>query len=343
MNVKKDSFLESTIFFKETIPLMMQYKVPVTPINYAIWYTYVNKTHPELNRALDKGISVPGRNADSLCDSLYDEFLINEKEKKISKIKNNLVVIAEDLFKNTNSALMDAELFQDAVMKSLCDIEKLDKEGVSISDSMDVVRELIHGIGEIRNSTNKLKENLTENKNEILQLRSQLETSKKEAREDALTGLLNRRMLDESLLNYINKKDKFSFVMIDVDHFKSFNDEYGHLFGDKVLRLIANKIKERCYDSAESYRFGGEEFAVILPGKDILSARQHAETIRKTLEKISISDRKSGKKVRMITASFGVTQVIVGDTVQSIIERADGNLLKAKSNGRNCVMPRSEL
>ena len=119
-------------------------------------------------------------------------------------------------------------------------------------------------------------------------------------------------------------------VLLDIDHFKTFNDTYGHLFGDTVLKGIARKLKMACRDGISAYRFGGEEFAMIIPNKSLRIARQIADTSRRSLEKLSIKDRRSGEQVGNITASFGVAELQPNETADSLIERADKLLYEAK-------------
>jgi diguanylate cyclase len=126
-------------------------------------------------------------------------------------------------------------------------------------------------------------------------------------------------------------------MLIDVDHFKRFNDTYGHLMGDKVLQYVGRLLKEECAEPLIPVRFGGEEFAVMLPGMQQADAEAIAERLRKRVEAIRIRQRSSGSVISSITASFGVTRFQPGDTAVSLIERADQALYRAKEEGRNRV------
>jgi len=156
---------------------------------------------------------------------------------------------------------------------------------------------------------------------------------------DPLTELGNRRVLEERLngdLERIKRDDlkQLSFIMLDVDHFKNFNDTYGHLLGDEVLILVAKVLRTsiRTYDLAT--RFGGEEFSIILPNTSIDDAADIAQRCRAAIEALEI---KAGDKTIHVTASFGITSVTSQCDIDSLISTADQALYKAKENGRNRI------
>lgn len=157
------------------------------------------------------------------------------------------------------------------------------------------------------------------------------------AKVDALTGLHNRRWLEEMYTREINRSNagnfRLSAFMLDIDHFKHVNDTYGHLAGDQVLISVAKAITDSLRPSDMPVRYGGEEFSVFLPGTSTENARVIAERLRKSVERLRIT--LSDGQVIPVTISIGFTERIEGDTVRSIIERADQALYNAKQNGRN--------
>jgi len=156
------------------------------------------------------------------------------------------------------------------------------------------------------------------------------------ARTDPLTGLANRRTLDETLQREISRAEReaihLSLIMGDLDHFKSINDEFGHVTGDTVLARVAATFSTtiRPYDLAA--RYGGEEFVVVLPGTSSADARTVAERIRRNVSQLDIPDC-----ARPITISLGVASLCAGEAVGSFVARADTALYKAKTTGRNRV------
>jgi diguanylate cyclase (GGDEF)-like protein len=152
---------------------------------------------------------------------------------------------------------------------------------------------------------------------------------------DELTGLYNRTKLDEFLQNELNRSQRFGhsfgMVVLDIDHFKSINDSYGHQVGDEILVAMARMIKEHLRTTDEAIRWGGEEFIIIYLETNHDEVMKLAEELRQKIETHRF------KTVGNVTASFGVTLYKKGDTIASIIRRADKALYMAKESGRNCV------
>ena len=128
-------------------------------------------------------------------------------------------------------------------------------------------------------------------------------------------------------------------ILADIDYFKKFNDQWGHLLGDQVLKAVGRKLNESMRDGATAYRFGGEEFAILIPKSKLAIARHVAESIRRSIEKISLKDKRSGQTIKNITLSFGVVEVKQGEALSYFVARADDFLYEAKRLGRNRVLP----
>jgi diguanylate cyclase (GGDEF)-like protein len=154
---------------------------------------------------------------------------------------------------------------------------------------------------------------------------------------DTLTGVPNRRALDEDLgriCHLANRhNESHSLILVDLDHFKAVNDTHGHLIGDQVLRMSADGLTRTLRNSDRVYRFGGEEFAVLLPHTDAPHAREAAERIRLALASLAL-DRLVGAPL-CITASCGVATHLAGEGPEQWLARADEALYRAKQAGRN--------
>jgi diguanylate cyclase (GGDEF)-like protein/PAS domain S-box-containing protein len=157
--------------------------------------------------------------------------------------------------------------------------------------------------------------------------------------QDPLTGLYNRRALDKAVEQELSRFHRsgipFSFIMLDLDHFKAINDKYGHSGGDKVLRDISDLIRheKREYDYAA--RIGGEEMCILLPDTPLKQAKQFAERLRKLISALHITQ---GEEDILITASMGVTEAVTEDkNFTQIFKRADEALYEGKAAGRNCI------
>ncbi|MBP4041887.1 MULTISPECIES: GGDEF domain-containing protein [Aeromonas] len=337
--MSKDSFAQSAAYLKQAVPLMIKYQIPTTPHNYHLWYNYVSGDMPELNQAIDQAIKLQGTFSLSTCERLYHQHLASQDERQLEEMKLSLAAMANELGSSMHDALVDTGQFQAMLDKSFDKLSLIDDEGLSLDDTMAILRELVRESRDVRMSTLHFRSQLSNAEKEIKELREALNETRKLANEDALTNLLNRRAFDLELDSLIRSKRPFSLIMADIDRFKSFNDEYGHLLGDQVLRIVGKRLREASKEGITAYRLGGEEFAILVPNRALALTRQMAESLRRIIERMSILDRKSGRRIDHITASFGVGEYSGQETGDSLVERTDKLLYKAKELGRNRVMP----
>jgi len=182
---------------------------------------------------------------------------------------------------------------------------------------------------------------LTESQTTIARLQHSLEAAVAETMKDPLTGIGNRRSFDLTI-NEVTAAARASgkpmtLVLCDLDHFKKVNDEFGHAMGDQVLRFAAQALSSAVRSMDIVCRFGGEEFAIILPNTALKEALAVSERMRSQLLSKTLAVRGS-KTVGTISASFGVAELGSGDDAKRLIDRTDGALYRAKSLGRNCVV-----
>jgi diguanylate cyclase (GGDEF)-like protein len=166
----------------------------------------------------------------------------------------------------------------------------------------------------------------------LLRAFSWTEEQASEARIDALTGLANRRAMEEILAAEISRAQRFAHqlavVLLDLDRFKQINDSFGHGAGDVMLRAVSDLLTSLARQGDTVARWGGEEFVVVLPETDLDGARRFAERLRRTIEAHSVGDMRT-------SASCGVATMVPEDTVEALLGAADEALYQAKSNGRN--------
>lgn len=168
-----------------------------------------------------------------------------------------------------------------------------------------------------------------------------------QASRDALTGIANRGELENQLANIMDRYladpqgSIFSVIYLDIDHFKSINDNYGHAVGDEVLVELAKLLRQEAYSNELAARYGGEEFVVLCPELELMQAAGRAERFRLEIAKL----RFKGAPDLRITSSFGVAQIESQEKLDSVLKRADKALYESKKNGRNrtTVLRREEL
>lgn len=192
-------------------------------------------------------------------------------------------------------------------------------------------------LDQILAANNELQQRLENAEKQIETQAAEIRCHESDARTDSLTSLANRRAFDDEMRRRIaeweRKQAPFTLLLLDIDHFKKFNDTHGHQVGDEVLRHVAKMLKQQCRDMDLPCRYGGEEFAVILPATEVAGACISAERIRKAIEE---SVTKCEGKSLTVTTSLGLAEVVLNDTPTLIIKRADEALYKSKAAGRNC-------
>lgn len=164
------------------------------------------------------------------------------------------------------------------------------------------------------------------------------------SRVDALTGLFNRRSLDEALERHVRRSaaegNALVLILIDIDHFKKVNDQFGHLVGDEALKTVAALLRKNTRPMDMAARFGGEEFAVLLVGTDIDGAADIGERIRQDIEQAQLSD---GEEKISLAISLGIAQLQEFERPIDLLESADRALYEAKRLGRNRVVVATQL
>ena len=175
----------------------------------------------------------------------------------------------------------------------------------------------------------------------LAELRGELEVVRTEAVIDALTGLANRRHFDRTLEETVAaaaEGGSLCLAMLDVDHFKRFNDSFGHAMGDEVLRLVAGVLHQAVGDRGMAARYGGEEFALVIPAATMPEAVALTDSIRASVADRAIVRRSTRERLSTVTLSGGVAAWHPGESPATLVERADRALYAAKGAGRNRVM-----
>ncbi len=154
---------------------------------------------------------------------------------------------------------------------------------------------------------------------------------------DELTGVPNRRQVLSRLGSLLATGAGCSVLIVDIDHFKTINDQHGHLVGDDILRAVSAALRTVAHEPIELGRLGGEEFLIASPEASEIAARRLAERLLSSVRSLDLARHVPGGRV---TISIGLTVAAPGDTVTHLLRRADDALYAAKANGRDCVVSR---
>jgi diguanylate cyclase len=313
------------------------------PRAYELWYTYVTGHHPALMRAINDLLRKFGRVTQSELDEIYDRFINTnrftaEAERATVRLLSQMDTVGDAL----DNAKVEINDYRGTLNGS---VDEMDN-GVGEDRLRAIISDLTASTRNMSRLNAKLSEQLGEAKGEVIELREALESIRTESQIDPVTTLANRMFFDTALADAIRHAqrtgDSMSVLMTDIDHFKKFNDTYGHLTGDQVLRLVAMSIKQNVKGLDTAARFGGEEFAIILPGCDIRGAIQVGEQVRKAVMSRELVKRSTGENLGRVTISVGIATIRKDDTSTTLIERADAAMYAAKRGGRNMVVAETD-
>jgi diguanylate cyclase len=212
----------------------------------------------------------------------------------------------------------------------------------SVGPIKEIVLALIEDNRDMRNRLDNVRNQLEESRLQVVQLQTNLECAEEAGLRDVVTAIGNRRFFDASFMEEVEKArrqgDQMCLALADIDKFKHVNDRFGHLVGDRLLRLFANILVQNVRGQDKVARFGGEEFALIFPGARIDEAVTAVERIRVVLESKQWTIEPSGERVGKVTASFGVAKLRADESPNDLLRRVDERLYEAKVQGRNRIV-----
>ena len=331
---------ERTLAFAEVaLGQIKSLRQTAVPRNYEIWYVYATGYNAPLNKIINETLARTGKLSESDLEQIYETYLSHIKASdRIDKVGARVIGEIDDVMRLLDDAL-GASTGYDANLRGAT--EKL--EGAESREEVrSVVDALVKSTYDMRDTNKALEERLALSRAEISNLQQSLEAIRAESLTDPLTGLGNRKYFDRSIdtmvQNALASGEPLSLLMFDIDHFKSFNDSYGHLTGDQVLRLVGMSLKQTIKGQDITARYGGEEFAVVLPNTALRQALTVADHIRRAVMSKELKKKSTGEILGRVTISVGVSMLKPGDDTNSLIERADACLYAAKRAGRNRVI-----
>lgn len=318
-------------------------RLAAIPKNYEIWYSYASGYHTELSDALNAILAENQGITQDQLDAIYDAHLSPSRmTDRIDVVGNRVMDEIEQVMSMIDAAAGQATAYGNDLAGA--------SARLAATSSTDAVRGIIEALvrstREIEANNKALEQRLKASRSEIRQLRENLDAVRTESLTDPLTSLGNRKYYDQAITKAVAHAKKcgtpLSLLISDIDHFKKFNDTFGHLTGDQVLRLVAHAVKQNVKAQDFACRYGGEEFAIILPDTTLRAAVTIAEHIRRAVMTKELIKRSTSENLGRITISLGVASFHPGDSVASLYERADRCLYAAKRSGRNRVICESD-
>lgn len=335
---ERDDFKRTIVYGENAVGHLRKNEIAAYPRNYELWYTYAAGFNHALNKTINDIIRQRGKITSAEVDRVYDQFIaptrVGERIDEVGgRLSHEIKGVAGMLATQMESTASYSSSLGEA-QAALVDAQ--DSGAVET-----IVQGLITATRETERTNRELEGQLAESRRQIAELQESLEAIRYESLVDDLTTLANRKHFDQSLDRLVAEAQQtdvpFSLLFTDIDHFKKFNDTYGHQTGDQVLRLVALALKQNIKGQDIACRFGGEEFAVLLPRTDLAQSVVVAEHIREAVFSKELVKRSTGENLGRITISIGVAEWRRGDTLQSVVERADVCLYAAKRGGRNMV------
>jgi diguanylate cyclase len=319
---------------------MSEHRVAATPDHFRIWYSYCQGSQPVLKRAIDILISNKQRFTAQVLRDLASTY-----------VDCNTSPEAFDSARRLGDVMSKASQFVSSAASSnkehLRELEEIGAKSEIGLDPLSLIKSLIAEVSRASARATTLEKSLASTSLELDSIRTSLAKAEEQSKTDTLTGLPNRRALEDffrtAQINAMERGVPLSALLIDIDHFKRFNDTYGHNVGDQVLRLVAHALQEHVRQEDLVARYGGEELIAILPGADLPACFARAEQIRLAIDKCEIKRRSTGEALSSVTVSIGVGQFRPGEPMSELIERCDQALYLAKRSGRNQTFREDQL
>jgi diguanylate cyclase len=343
--VEKDDYKRALRYSESAIDLLKRGQVPPYPRFYELLYTYATAVNPALNTRVNdlfgRGVT-PGT---ELVEALYQEFMQSQgMNERLTSVSEEIATRINAVHQAIDTALSEAHGYS-GVLENASGQLAVEMDKKSLKKLTD---RLLEETLQMHATNVQLEDNLKSTSDDVAALRTELEDVRRESMLDPLTRVYNRQAFDRGLANSIEDANRsgepLSLMLIDIDHFKAFNDTHGHQTGDQVLRLVATMLKNGVRGKDIAARYGGEEFAAVLPSASLGEAVKIAEALVKTVQEKKLHKRSTNEKLGRITICVGVAKYRPDDSASSLIERADKCLYAGKHNGRNQVVDeRSKL
>lgn len=329
-------FDESSIA-KQAFTLMETHRVSPSPENYALWYHYAFGKNSALIREMENVLQNNLEFDAATTSYLHTKYIASTNhQKQVDEVANDTQKLLQEVMKQVASFAGETSNYNKDINKSL----ETMTQSLEETNVKNVVKSLIEATTTLKQSGEQMNRKLEESQNEIQALRKNLQQITAESQRDFLTGAYNRKTFEKFYDEYSaaaqQNNSELCMLIIDIDHFKQFNDKFGHLIGDEVLKIVARTLIDTLKGRDIVARFGGEEFVVLLPETPIDVAMRVADIVRTTISSKELKRRDTGENYGTITVSMGVARYRhASDSLPALTKRADDALYRSKREGRN--------
>ena len=320
---------------RTALEVMEAHHVWPTVGNFELWVHYVAEKESPLAQEIDRLLAAGEAITETLSAELAAMYLPE------ARLNGDILEAGDVLSKELQTvtdAIGSAQKSNQEYGHELA-IASSRLEGEDAGEVKEVVKDLTAATRKVQSETAVLEAQLAETTAELGRLRESLDQVRKDAMTDGLTNLANRKAFDERLDATCQQMDAagegMTLAIIDIDHFKGFNDAWGHQIGDQVLRYVASVIGRLGVAPRMAARYGGEEFAIIFPSENGRTAMAVLEEIRVEISSRALKRRSTNEDLGAITVSAGYAERLAGESAMSLIERADAALYASKHAGRN--------
>lgn len=333
---------ESENWAKEAMARIAKDGLSPIPDNFAIYYAYLSGENPNLRMAMDAVLKQFGSLNQAQCTQLYQAHLGLEAERKaLTSASNSIETELKKVLNALDSSASTSKNYTDKLDNFSGEMQ----QNLTIEQIKQAVVRVVNETRIMAEQNQRLQTQLAQSTQQLTEVRYNFDQVRKESLIDPLTEVGNRKYFRDELFKVTQESadqgSPLCLLMIDIDHFKKFNDSFGHLIGDQVLRLVARTMVENLKGRDIIARYGGEEFVIVLPHTRLADAVVVGNLLRGSLATKQIKRKNTNQLLGIITVSIGATEYYAHEELDGFIARADTALYEAKQTGRNKIVTKS--